>query len=809
MMDETEYRSLSSRSVLQLPSSRDTTLLKRSFISRLFVEYPGVRGCGWFARHTEQRFHVFGNTIRVLSYIILAPFILAFPILFAVAMVYFGLSGDDDDDDDDDDDSDDDDDDGDDSEEESYDIPLAVLRHPQGSRNSAALVPLATYGTGLDAFKIYPPSYEVYETTSFEPQWMLEVKIVDGKYLDSKQVAWEGRMGGYSAISYDVKSAHVLLEKAGGALTRRDKEAKDYSPPDRRCIAEQLLKEYCSAAREKSPNRTEYIWLDEFCISEGKDGDYGDYKGSEVSGQRKVELGRIPDIFRAAKTIVVFCSKPQCQHVTLDCAWSKRLFTLGEILHAQSIELMTRVEDEKPDCSLFPESAQEFRGRMLHQAALARKWHLHSLLWNSINSGGETWQMAIHSLMVEAIRRDIETGYTHHNLLGQGLNGLLPRRACLHHLKGEDGWADLAWLLELNQGFYNAAALAAVCGLNDSPYSGNGWLGPPIQPSAGSERLEPLVHAFPVELKNKNGEYTAHLNIIGAETIELESYVKRDSKALYRIPAFKWKKIFSMALLAVCWITGIILIVVGFPESPSDSSDPNSPDNTSTSVDTETSFESSTSTSSSPSDSSPDPSVTKILIGILLIYLSSIAFNIFHMTVSSWYVSRGGWVFLSDDKMMDGSEGDSAWGSKPETILGQLDPSLKKLDEWGDRQMIPKWDATGSQFKVGHIVDLRLGIRTRVVVTKKPNSMVILAIHGTGVTCMLLNRPDGGDKVAEKVGMVNLPPYILAQTEKCGSLRIGVLENEKEKNGKSRTRQFFSWMGRMKKKFFRLKKFSS
>jgi len=78
--------------------------------------------------------------------------------------------------------------------------------------------------------------------------------------------------------------------------------------------------------------------------------------------------------------------------------------------------------------------------------------------------------------------------------------------------------------------------------------------------------------------------------------------------------------------------------------------------------------------------------------------------------------------------------------------------------------------------------------------------MVVLAVHGTGVTCMLLNRPDGAEKVAEKVGMVNLPPYILAQTEKCGSLRIGVLENEKEKNRKSRTRQFFSWMGRMKKK---------
>ncbi|EEB99490.1 hypothetical protein MPER_00825, partial [Moniliophthora perniciosa FA553] len=144
--------------------------------------------------------------------------------------------------------------------------------------------------------------------------------------------------------------------------------------------------------------------------------------------------------------------------------------------------------------------------------------------------------MAIHALIVEAIRRDRESGYENHEYLAKGLNGLLPRRAQLHHLKGKDGWADLAWLLELNQGFYNMASLAAVCCLPDKAGLGNGWLGPPIEPRAGNERLEPLVTAFTVSGMDKKGCVIAPLNIVGAQTIGLHPCLKRDAKALYRNP---------------------------------------------------------------------------------------------------------------------------------------------------------------------------------------------------------------------------------------------------------------------------------
>jgi hypothetical protein len=55
--------------------------------------------------------------------------------------------------------------------------------------------------------------------------------------------------------------------------------------------------------------------------------------------------------------------------------------------------------------------------------------------------------------------------------------------------------------------------------------------------------------------------------------------------------------------------------------------------------------------------------------------------------------------------------------------------------------------------------------------------MVPLAIHGSGVTCMLLERPEDSEKepniIAQKVGMCNVPPYIFAQTVKSGTIYVG------------------------------------
>ncbi|KAK7455870.1 hypothetical protein VKT23_010907 [Stygiomarasmius scandens] len=750
MMKETDYLSLSSNSTYELPLSTTVQFPKRSLTHRLCKEYPGVRGGGWFSRYEEQHHHVLGNTIRVISYILLAPFVVVFPIAFGIFMLMLGLPYM----------SDGDKDSGssddrldvllinstieflEDNKEQGdyYDIPIAVLRNPPGYQKSAG-PSFATYRTGL--------SQDLYAPTNFEPHWMLEVQVLDGKYAGFRQVVWNGdlRGNGYTAISYGIKSAHVLFEQAGKCTVDPKPEGKDYSFADRRRIAKHLLEEYYSAKRhfskahlELSKNRTEYIWIDEFCISDKKD----DYEGIGFQIQRKEELARIPDIFRGAENVVVFCEKPKCEHVTLDCPWGKRLFTLGEILHAKHVERMTRMTEDDHHCFVYPESAQSFRERMLHEAALKERWHLHSLLMNSINSGSTTWQSVIHALIVETIRRDIDTGFTNHNLLGQGLNGLLPRRARPNHLLGKNGWADLAWLLEVNQGFYNAAALAAVCALNDEtdsarddsddPSSAYGWLGPPLEPKAGNERLEPLVHAFPVGGKNSKGRDTIHLNIVGAEIISLEPCIRRNKDALYRLPEYKWKKIGSAVLLIVFWIVGFVINVSARLERKT----------------------------------------AGVWGAIVLIYFSSIAYNLYHLSVGLRFIERKGWVFLGNDKMNDGSKGDAAWGAQPETALGRIDSRLGELIGWDNYQLAPKWNDFNPRFKVGHLVDLQSGMKAQVFVTKRPNAMAVLAVHGTGVTCMLLNRPEGASKVAEKVGMVNLPSYILAKAIKSGSIRVGL-----------------------------------
>ena len=90
--------------------------------------------------------------------------------------------------------------------------------------------------------------------------------------------------------------------------------------------------------------------------------------------------------------------------------------------------------------------------------------------------------------------------------------------------------------------------------------------------------------------------------------------------------------------------------------------------------------------------------------------------------------------------------------------------------------MIPKWSAPSQSFR-GKLLDLKTCVYTEAIVVDVPNAIVPLAIHGSGVTCMLLERGEDQDKksnlIARKVGMCNLPPYIFAQVVKCGTVHVG------------------------------------
>ncbi|KAJ7205423.1 hypothetical protein GGX14DRAFT_322186, partial [Mycena pura] len=280
---------------------------------------------------------------------------------------------------------------------------------------------------------------------------------------------------------------------------------------------------------------TEYIWLDELCLP------------GEAS-QRSEELGRIPDIFRYAAKTVVFCDEEGCDHTGPSCIWGQRLFTIAEILHAQKVLTLTPWRNgDVLEAKLQPWEGCEFREAMQSKAARENKWHLYAIFQHAANAGTVPWQMTIHALVVEAIRRDEAGDYHEHKFLGKALNGLLPRRARLKDL-GINGWADLALLLELNQGFYNAASLAAVCGVadpNSAPKTHSAsktrsttkthsvsWLGKPLDPGPGNERLHPIVTAFPV-FDSKAASDPA-LVIVEGETLDIRRKLpKRDARGLY------------------------------------------------------------------------------------------------------------------------------------------------------------------------------------------------------------------------------------------------------------------------------------
>jgi len=135
--------------------------------------------------------------------------------------------------------------------------------------------------------------------------------------------------------------------------------------------------------------------------------------------------------------------------------------------------------------------------------------------------------------VVEVIRRDIAGNFPQHKFVGKALNGLLPRRARLAHLRGTNGGQIWHGCWKLNQGFYNAASLAAVCSLEGNGAYRHCWLGTPMEPYAGNERLEPIVNAFPVCIRRPQGDIPAALNVIGPHTIAVGRKLKRDAAGLY------------------------------------------------------------------------------------------------------------------------------------------------------------------------------------------------------------------------------------------------------------------------------------
>ncbi|KAF9450880.1 hypothetical protein P691DRAFT_725090 [Macrolepiota fuliginosa MF-IS2] len=323
-------------------------------------------------------------------------------------------------------------------------------------------------------------------------------------------------------------------------------------------------------------------------------------------------------------------------------------------------------------------------------------------------------------------------------MLGRGLNGLLARRARLEDVPGRDGWADLCWLLELNQGHFNAATLAAVCSLeagsdrNTDVALCHPWLGRPVLPEPGTERLEPLVTAIPIANSLPSQPAASALNIVGPKIVGVAPFPRRDRYALYT-----HKELRGLLLLSA-----IAFLIGNFYHFNM---------------------------------------IATRGASAWRLWFNFFTIGALKLVAETTCLVCDGWVYLDA----------TTWGKDPSLKLGGLDCRLRQLVKWGDPsgQPVPRWHAPSNSTPAS-IVDLKNGVYTRVDLLRKPNAMLPLAVHGSGITCMLLNRPEDYTLGSERVGMVNLPPYILAQAKRAASVVIG---GQVERGGQE------GWMDKIRK----------
>ncbi|KAJ7203465.1 hypothetical protein C8J57DRAFT_1153203 [Mycena rebaudengoi] len=658
--------------------------------------------------------------------------------------------------------------------------------------------------------------------------------------------------------------AEKICKAANSKLPPKLPGGRKYSLADRRRISKELLRLYCSTRKDdllkkgEDPDVVEYIWLDEFCISDAALND--DSAAQTIDDQRQAELGRMADIYRYAANVTVFCSKSECDHTDHQCAWGSRLWTIAEILNAQEVVRMTvkREHDAAPfTAQLSTEKAHVFREAMQAKAAEREKWHLYAIFQQSDHGGAAPLQMVIHALVVEAIRRDEASNHEDHKQLGQALNGLLPRRARPEDLR-RGGWTDLAWLLELNQAFYNAAALAAVCGINNDANESGSWIGKPIDPLPGNERLEPIVTAFPIGREVKSPSESQqhvippapsapsqappalwlaplapgseqHQNVTAAPLPPGAAPPAQGLQHRFPLaapllgpgpappaPGFATvappRNSFSRML---SWIffwrrtrPSYVFLASLTPSSASAEKPSLTPPLMIVGAQTLTLRETLKRDPKGLSNNKAEMNGVKNLMIFLLIVVVIVAalvivsltanplfiaipaygclmlYHLLELLVGTMYLERVGWIFLKD----------SNWEfsvDSQQSELGNEDSHLRKLTSWGDRQLVPKWEPPRHQRRdedsvktgTGRLVDLSTGVCVDAVVTEPPDFVLPLAIHGTGVSCLLLKRPKNAAERpvywAKKVGMANFPTYILAQTDKESDRTIVVGSDSK------------------------------
>ncbi|KAH8817904.1 hypothetical protein DL96DRAFT_1623698 [Flagelloscypha sp. PMI_526] len=536
--------------------------------------------------------------------------------------------------------------------------------------------------------------------------------------------------------------------------------------PQRRCLALRYLFEYSRAyvAKYGCPQGPQYVWIDELCISPLDISGFGSMhigrspslwsqnQGDDMKEERQEELGRLTDIFRTAKCVCVFCERFGCDHTDVNCKWGQRAWTLSEIVHASTVLQMTasHFNSGRWSWDLRKIEGRLFKGHMKGHAERNQKWHLHAVLEHATNSGSTSWQHTIQALVIEVIRRSDVSGYGYggrhtYSEIGRALNGLLPRRANPKCFSKNNGWADLTMLLELNQGFYNTAALAAVCPVAHHTEHLHRWLAKPIDPKPGQERIEPLVKAFPIidpsppvrsisdfrgrpqldEASGRQGLNTA-LCLVDPHVIELKPVFKRDGSTIYSTP-MNPLRICVLATLGLVFILGIVVIP------------------------------------------------TNRNAGVAVCWLTTCIYAFIRLALGTMCVKMDGWVCWEEQD-----------GEMEHLDRVHFDSNLSQFRTWDTlHHLAPEFPLPETTpTRTVTIMDLKNMIQIPVKIpanAKKPSYIVPIALHGSGITCILVVDQEGNVRDSEnpkeyvwtKVGMVHLPTFILEDARVVGTFYVG------------------------------------
>jgi hypothetical protein len=178
---------------------------------------------------------------------------------------------------------------------------------------------------------------------------------------------------------------------------------------------------------------------------------------------------------------------------------------------------------------------------------------------------------------------------------------------------------------------------------------------------------------------------------------------------------------------------------------------------------------------------------TPIIRGGALFAVSWVTFALsafINLVGGTIYLEKGGFAILNNERW----EGQDDYTVNQ--YLGERDSRLEELGNWGRNQLAPEWtydlstwaEEERDDIRKATLVDLNLGIKAECYIReweeKPPNALIPLAVHGCGVTCLILHHHDDRLKAAVKLGIINLPPYILKEGIALPPLEVGAVREK-------------------------------